>query len=78
MEIMSNSEARKLSSSVMRYIKKARYFRIRIDLPGIADPELEKEVAIEGLKKGFDVLNVPKVNGKGSHRRIYVNLRVKN
>ncbi|MBV4417058.1 hypothetical protein [Clostridium tyrobutyricum] len=77
MEILSKSEAERLSNSVMKYIKKARYFRIRVDLPGIA-PELERESVIDALKKGFTVLSASKVNGKGSHRRIYVNLRVKN
>jgi hypothetical protein len=76
-ETLSKSQAKELSNSVMKYIKKARYFRIRVDLPGIS-PELERESIINALKKGFSVLSVSKVNGKGSHKRIYVNLRVKN
>lgn len=78
METIPKSEAERLSNSVMKYIKKARYYKVTVRLPGITDPEVEKETAIEGLKKGFDILNVSKVTGKGSHRRIYVNLRVKN
>lgn len=78
METLSKSQAKELSNSVMKYIKKARYYKVTVRLPGITDPELEKEIAIEGLKKGFSVLSVSKVNGKGSHKRIYVNLRVKN
>ena len=78
METLPNSEAERLSNSIMEYIKKARFFRIRVDLPCITNSELEKETAIEGLKKGFTVLSTSKVTGKGSHKRIYVNLRVKN
>lgn len=78
MEILSKSEAERLSNSVMKYIKKARYFRIRVDLPGITDPELEKETVITAFKREFDVSNVSKVNKKGPHKKIYMSLKLKN
>lgn len=78
MNELPRAEARKIADSVVKRIKKAMYFKIRVYLPGVISAELEKEIIIDKLKKEFDVLNTSKIYKKGSHRSIYVDLKAKN
>ena len=71
LEAIPDTQAEELAKEAVKRIQQSTEFKAKICLPGAISAELEKETAVQALKKGFDVKKVSKVYKKGKSSKKY-------
>jgi PP-loop superfamily ATP-utilizing enzyme len=71
LKAIPDAQAEELAKEAVKRIQRSTNFKVKICLPGSISVELEKEMAVQALKRGFDVEKVSKVYQKGKSSKKY-------
>jgi len=71
LKAIPDAQAEELAKEAAKRIQQSTEFKVKICLPGSISVELEKEMAVQALKRGFDVKKVSKVYQKGKSSKKY-------